>query len=732
MVSWKHLPLIQLSPPRYFTDQAWFFIQITSLGLLAVLTATLIVRWMTARSRRNVALLEQLVRERTWELEQSNEQYRWLVEGLQENYVFFKIHQDGTVQYASPSIERVLGYPVDAVVGTNWNRLLADGALKHSSFEKFVNQTFKRRSAVTIELSMRHADGSIRQLEVTPASARTNGKEIETRECIARDVTELKRTQAALRHTRDELERRVETRTTELWEANEELRNEIEEREQIRQRLHESELRYRSIVEDQREMIIRFTKEGLITFANGAYCRENDISAEELKTWNCFELIHPDDQLRAMKKIERLTIDSDYVTDLMRIRRKDGTEYWADWSARALYDDNRRLLGYQAVGRVVTDLVQTQQRLRESEQRYRNIVEEQQEMVVRCDLEGNISFCNGAYARAIGLNAEQIVGQSCFQFIHPDDAELAQEQIAAMAAGEMQAASQTRMLQHDGEIRWCAWTGHSLLDVNHAPIGFQGVGRDITELRLAQMKLTEKENQLNHLARVSALGEMVAGISHEIKQPLATISNFASAAALVLKGPEQGPEERERLRSWVERISIQIERINAIIRRLRRFSRPNSQRSLIQILDVIDESLLVMENSTRNLVETVTVDSSNDLPLIHADRVQIEQVLVNLIRNACDAMQDSPAPHYLRITAQHIETSVEVTVEDSGPGIPSDIARQVFESFVTTKSEGVGIGLAISRSIIEAHGGRIFAIPDTSGGRVVFSLPVESVTTDNG
>lgn len=527
-----------------------------------------------------------------------------------------------------------------------------------------------------------------------------------------------------LQRSNVELERRVYARTAELRAVNARLLQEIGEREAVQQRLNESELQYRSIIEDQTEKVIRFKKDGTLTFANSAYQKNNGLTPETVTGFNCFSVIHPDDRDRMIKMVRATSIAEPFVI-VMRVMRPNGAIDWTEWRGRALIDSSGTHYGYQAVGRIVTDLFEAEQKLRESELRYRSIVEDQHEMIIRFDQTGTITFANDAYARDAGCSPQEAIGRSCFDRIHPDDLQEARKLMAATNLENPSAFMQMRIVLDDGTIRWRKWNGRALYDDQQQLLGYQAIGRDITELRKAEARLRQKETELAHMARVSAMGEMVAGISHEIKQPLATISNFASASQMVLEQEGLSDEDCSKLQSWTMRISKQTDRINAIIQRLRRFGRPGSQKQTFSMRDAIKEALMVTETATRDAVDELKVDYSDELSEVHADRIQIEQVLVNLIRNACDAMVDTPiGERKLTIKATQDEQKLTVLVSDSGPGIPTGKTKEVFDMFITSKSDGMGMGLAISRSIIEAHDGKIRCVDGACGGQFEFSLPI--------
>ncbi|QDV43080.1 Sensor protein FixL [Stieleria neptunia] len=375
------------------------------------------------------------------------------------------------------------------------------------------------------------------------------------------------------------------------------------------------------------------------------------------------------------------------------------------------------------VARRTRELREANQRLHASEVQYRSIVEDQTEYIVRFDVDQNVTFVNTAF-----LRANRISGQTVSALLPADVVSRLRQLVANVETDGHAGRSITSFQDADGQLRWEQWHCRVLTDQLGNPLGYQVVGNDITDLRNAQNRLSEKELELAHLARVSALGEMVAGISHEINQPLATIANFSSASLLVLDrelGATENVERKEDVRQWIERIKEQTERINRIVNSLRRFGRPGSNLTAFEIESAVNESLDLCEYRTQTVVDEILIDIPEDLPRAYADRVQIEQVLVNLIRNAVDAMDD-PAivKRTLKIVAVAEEGVLKVSVIDSGPGIKKDQVEEIFQTFVTTKSQGMGMGLAISRSIIESHQGKLYTVDGADGAWFEFTIPI--------
>ena len=250
---------------------------------------------------------------------------------------------------------------------------------------------------------------------------------------------------------------------------------------------------------------------------------------------------------------------------------------------------------------------------------------------------------------------------------------------------------------------------------------FTGFIRDLTERQRTQARLQELQNDLLHVSRVRSMGQMAAALSHELNQPLTATTNYVRAALRLL---DATTPDLDRIRQALTLASQQTLRSGEIIRRLRAFvSRGEVSRRPENIAKLIEEaSALALVGAQERGIE-VRIDASSDVPLVGVDRVQVQQVLINLIHNAVDAMEASPDRH-LTINTSVWETKVLVAVADTGTGIAPAIEAQLFQPFVSTKREGMGIGLSVCRTIVEAHGGRLWVDPNPTGGSIFrFTLP---------
>lgn len=253
---------------------------------------------------------------------------------------------------------------------------------------------------------------------------------------------------------------------------------------------------------------------------------------------------------------------------------------------------------------------------------------------------------------------------------------------------------------------------------------FTGFVRDLTERQQTEARLQELQSELVHISRLTALGEMASTLAHELNQPLSAISNYLRGSVRLL-GAEEIP--RERLTEALEKASEQTLRAGEIIRRLRDFvSRGETERRVESLPKLIEEASALALVGVKEHGIRVQFDLDPAVDLVLADRVQIQQVVLNLIRNAIDAMEDS-VRRELHVSVRPAEEHlVQVSVADTGPGVSPEMIDQLFQPFITTKRHGMGVGLSISRTIIEAHGGRIWAEP-TPGGGATFHFTLRGV-----
>ena len=238
---------------------------------------------------------------------------------------------------------------------------------------------------------------------------------------------------------------------------------------------------------------------------------------------------------------------------------------------------------------------------------------------------------------------------------------------------------------------------------------FTGFIRDLTERQQAEARLQELQSELVHISRLTALGEMASALAHEINQPLSAIANYLKGSRTLLSRHDVAVD---RVRDAVERAAVEALRAGDIIRRLRDFvARGETERTIEHLAKLVEEASALALVGAKEHGIRVHYEFSPEVDLVLADKVQIQQVVLNLVRNAVDAMSDSPFPQRnLTITIESADDDMaQVSVTDTGPGIDPEVADRLFQPFITTKRTGMGVGLSISRTIVEAHGGHIWA-----------------------
>jgi len=252
---------------------------------------------------------------------------------------------------------------------------------------------------------------------------------------------------------------------------------------------------------------------------------------------------------------------------------------------------------------------------------------------------------------------------------------------------------------------------------------YTGFIRDLTDRQNTEARLRDLQTELVHVSRLTAMGEMATTLAHELNQPLSAIANLLTGSRRLL---DRGrPEDQAKVRDAVDKASAQALRAGDVIHRMREFVRRGASEKAPESLSKVveDAAALALIGAHEHLVSTrLQLDPAADA--VYADRVQIQQVLVNLIRNGVDAMSDSPRRELIIASRRLDDGTAQVSVTDTGSGINDDFRERLFQPFMTTKAEGMGVGLSISRSIIEAHGGRIWADANPKGGTVFhFTLP---------
>jgi PAS domain S-box-containing protein len=321
--------------------------------------------------------------------------------------------------------------------------------------------------------------------------------------------------------------------------------------------------------------------------------------------------------------------------------------------------------------------------------------------------------------------------------VHPDDRAMVEGALRdALDSGRpYQCTYRARRRRPDGtrETRWVVGYGRRLRRVDGVPGRVFGVTIDVTEKREAAARLRQLQSELVHVSRLSAAGEMTSALAHELNQPLTAVASALRAAQRLLRAaPGTEAEVPNLALEALERAIGQALRAGQIVRRLREFvAKGETDRQPESLPGLIEEASTLALGGNKGDGVRLALHLDNRLPPVLVDRVQIQQVMLNLIRNAAEAMADGgtrggrvPRRELAIVAVPRGADEVEVAVADTGPGLAPEVAGRLFEPFVSTKPEGMGVGLSICRTIVEAHGGRLWAESNPGGGTVFrFTLP---------
>ena len=367
---------------------------------------------------------------------------------------------------------------------------------------------------------------------------------------------------------------------------------------------------------------------------------------------------------------------------------------------------------------------QTEDELRESEERFRLLIEGVRDYAIfSLTPTGYITSWNAGAEQIEGYQAAEIIGQHFSLFYTQEDLERGKPQTQLLrAANERRSEDEGWRVRKDGTRFWANTIITPLHDRKGKLIGFSKITRDLSERKQAENAAQEARSELARMARVTAAGELTASIAHEINQPLAAIVNNANACNRMLA--KQSPD-MEELREAIVDIGQSATRASEIVSHIRAFLKTSQDKAQIDLNQIIHEVLsLTVAEAERNRV-SVRTELGGELPPVLGVRVELQQVVLNLVMNGIESMTSVKGERQLLIRSQQQEPGkLLVTVQDSGGGLDPQHAVHIFDSFFTTKPDGMGMGLPISRSIVEAHGGQLRLVPlPRRGATFQFTLP---------
>lgn len=397
--------------------------------------------------------------------------------------------------------------------------------------------------------------------------------------------------------------------------------------------------------------------------------------------------------------------------------RKDGSEFLASVTITALRDADGALRGFGKVLRDITDERAADQALQRQSDHLHSILETVPDAMVVIDQACVISSFSAAAERLFGYQAQEVVGRNVSILMPEPDRGRHDDYVGQyLVNGGQRVIGTTRLvtgLRRDGT------TFPMELAVGETVSGgeriFTGFVRDLSERRRSEIRIQELQSELIHVSRLSAMGTMASTLAHELNQPLAAIANYLEAARDLVGAPDA--DTGALLREALDEAAQQSLRAGQIVRRLRDFvARGEVGKRVESLASIVQEArtLGLVGAHERGVRATTDLDAAVDAVLV--DRVQVQQVLVNLIRNALESMDGCPVRELGIRSARETANLVRLSVSDTGSGLSGEMASRLFEAFATTKRDGMGLGLSICRTIVEANGGRIWMAPRAGGG----------------
>jgi PAS domain S-box-containing protein len=489
---------------------------------------------------------------------------------------------------------------------------------------------------------------------------------------------------------------------------------EITERKRAEAALAASEARFRELADHISQFAWTADARGWIYWYNKRWHDYAGTTLEEMQGWGWQKVHHPDHVERVVNRIRQCFEAGTPWEDTFPLRSKDGTYRWFLSRALPIRDEAGEVVRWFGTNTDVTDQITAEKALRDLnanlEQRVETEVRERariwnvsQDLLVVADAEGRFLNVNPAWTATLGWSQAELVGNTSEWLLHPDDREKTRAEHARLAEGRRTLRFESRLRHKRGTFCWLSWTAVPDRGLIYA------VARDITDLKDAEAALQISQRELARVSRQNTMGAMTASIAHEINQPLGAIGLNGSASLRYLSRPEPDLEE---VRAGLTRIVEDAQRASQVIASVRAmFGKNSGKKTELDLNDLVRQVLTMAHGELEGHLVSLQSDFLDNLPRVLGDRVPLQQVFINLIMNAIEAMaMVANRPRVLSASSE-IDGAhhVLIKLKDSGAGIDSDDVGRIFDTFFTTKSNGMGMGLAICRSIVEAHGGRLWA-----------------------
>ncbi len=464
--------------------------------------------------------------------------------------------------------------------------------------------------------------------------------------------------------------------------------------------------------------------DGSVDFTNKRFLEFTGRSLGDLLGWGWGSVVHPDDLARYVNQWRAAVAAGEPMESQTRVRRADGEYRWLLIRNVPLRDELGNIISWYGTAIDIEERHQAEEALQRSEADLNEAQRISHTASWRHDLASGAMAISPEGLRIWGVTPDEDASIIDFFYgrMHPEDAPVVEQEYAAARLAKAEFQWDFRIVLPDGAVKAIHSVGHPVLNQSGDVVEFVGAAMDVTERKQAEEALRQAQVDLAHVSRVTTLGEMAASIAHEVDQPLSGGVINANACLRFLAG---APPNLGEVRDGLQAIARDGRRAGEVIGRIRALARRTvPEKALLDINAVIREVVALVEGEAQRTRARLRTELAGDLPRVHGDPVQLQQVVLNLLLNGLDAMHAVVGrPRELVIRTQREATDgVRVAVQDSGSGIDPQHANRIFEAFYTTKPSGMGMGLSISRSIIEQHGGRLWAVANAEGPGSTFQF----------
>ncbi len=538
----------------------------------------------------------------------------------------------------------------------------------------------------------------------------------------------------------------VERLTTELAAANEKIQHKAEERDLAEDRLQSLRAELETIVDAMPAMLFYKDTRNRILRVNREAARRWGVTPREMANTPTSRWYPDEADAYYQDDLEVIRTGVPKLNIVERLYVGNGQKLWVQTDKVPYRNASGQIIGVVVFVRDITLRKQVEKRLEKaqkeleaevqrklqaSESRYRTLYNNTPVMMHSINRDGRIISVNDHWLHTLGYEREEVVGRRSTEFLTEASRRYAVEEVLPefFKSGSV-SDIEYQMVRKDGWVIEVLLSAVIQRDGAGGALSSMAFMVDVTRRKRAEEQARRHLEEVAHMARLSTVGELAASLAHEINQPLAAISVYTQHCAAVLS--EKNFDSQE-LSDTMEKVSSQCHRVSEIVRRLRAYvHKGQTQRSHVDINYIVHETVALIAPKARSSRVEVNVELSGAPIFVEADNVQIEQIILNLATNAIEAMEDRSSDHRgltMRV-APRGQGRVAVTVSDTGPGVAEEVLSHIFEPFYTTKPHGMGMGLSISRTIAEAHGGKISVTGNPDGGvSFVLSLPVGEPAT---